>query len=106
MKICEKWLIWSAAFNCLTLLCAFLMTDKKMTSYYEPAGKISLQFVFNWSQEVKHNFISSSLQEQAGWGPEQLGLVEGVSAHDSGVGSRWSWNSLSTQTILCPMIYR
>jgi len=36
-----------------------------------------------------------------GWmGSEQPGLVESVPAHGRGVGTRWSFRSLPTQTIL------
>ena len=44
--------------------------------------------------------IAGNVQGQAGWGFEQLGLVEGVPAHGRGVGTRWSLGSLPTQTIL------
>ena len=41
-----------------------------------------------------------SVQGQVGWGFEQPGLVEGVPAHGSGIGTRWSLRSLPTHTLL------
>jgi len=44
--------------------------------------------------------LPGSVQGQVGQGFEQPGVVEGVSAHGRGVGTRWSLRSLPTQTIL------
>lgn len=50
--------------------------------------QVDCSSLFNWSQEVKYNFISSNLQGQARWGFEP---VEGVPARDSWVENRWSF---------------
>jgi len=39
--------------------------------------------------------LPGSVQGQVGWGCEQLALVEGVPAHGTGVGLRWSLEVLS-----------
>jgi len=44
--------------------------------------------------------LPGSIQDQAVWGFEQLRLGGGVPAYSRGVGTRWSWRSLPTQTIL------
>lgn len=44
--------------------------------------------------------ISGSAQGHAGWSFKQPALVEGIPAHDKGVGTTWSLRSLQTQTIL------
>ena len=43
-----------------------------------------------WHRRGSHSKHFSLIQDQVGWGFEQLGLVEGVPAHGKGVRTRWS----------------
>jgi len=68
---------------------------KKEILYYE-AGETLEQV----SQRHCGFPLPGSVQGQVGWGFKHPGLVEGVSAHGRGVGTRCSLRFLPTQTIL------
>lgn len=54
--------------------------------------------------EVMRMPLPGVVEGEAGWGFEQLGLVESVPAHGRRVGTIWSLSSLPTQTFCGSMI--
>ena len=99
-KIKGGWFFFFAKPRKNTLATAILPLLTVWHSSYTPSFLSHTVGWFQLTDNTKICPLAGSAQGQFGRGFEKPGLVEGVSAHGMGVGTRWCLSSLPLKTIL------